>query len=88
MHETSLSPLLPLESNGISLPEPGSAEEALVFKQIQQRFSSQFEKAFPDKLAPKTVIVIPSLSLDQEILSKVKGVVHYEERLLCHLQDR
>ena len=86
MHETSLSPLLPPdELDGMSLPEPGSAEEALRFKQIQQQFSNQFEKAFPDKLAPKTVIVIPSLSLDQEILSKVKGVVHYEERLLCLL---
>jgi len=83
MHEPSLSPVL--STNGISIPAPGSAEELLLFKQIQEGFRAQFEKAFPDKLAPKTVIVIPSLSLDQEILSKVKGVVHYEERLLCLL---
>lgn len=60
-------------------------DEAGIFKTIQEKFSEQFEKAFPDKLAPKAVIIIPSLTLDQEILSKVKGVVHYEERLLCML---
>lgn len=67
------------------LPDPGSVEEATYFKKIQEQFKDQFEKAFPDKLAPKTVVIIPSLTLDQEILSKVKGVVHYEERLLCML---
>ncbi len=60
-------------------------EEGIAFKRIQEQFKEQFEKAYPDKLAAKTVIVIPSLTLDQEILSKVKGVVHYEERLLCML---
>jgi hypothetical protein len=67
------------------LPDPGSPEEATFFKKIQEQFKDQFEKAFPDKLAPKTVVIVPSLTLDQEILSKVKGVVHYEERLLCML---
>lgn len=38
---------------------------------------------FPHHHAEKTVIVIPSLTLDQEILSKIKGHVYYEERLLC-----
>ncbi len=75
------------EGNGnfTSLPAPGTAEEALFFKTIQAQFRDQFENAFPDKLAPKTVVIVPSLTLDQEILSKVKGVVHYEERLLCML---
>lgn len=59
--------------------------EVTLFKKIQEKFADQFEKAFPDKLAPKAVVIIPSLTLDQEILSKVKGVVHYEERLLCML---
>ncbi|MFC0773940.1 peptide ligase PGM1-related protein [Terrimonas alba] len=88
MQEESTATLFAVpETNGltISVPEPGSAQEALLFKKIQEQFKDQFEKAFPDKLAPKTVIIIPSLTLDQEILSKVKGVVHYEERLLCLL---
>ncbi|MDQ3842547.1 MAG: peptide ligase PGM1-related protein [Bacteroidota bacterium] len=46
---------------------------------------AQFESAFPDKLAPKTVVIIPSLTLDQEILEKIDGINYYEERLLCLL---
>jgi hypothetical protein len=88
MQEPSTATLYAVpESNGAthSLPEPGSLQEVQLFKKIQEQFKEQFEKAFPDKLAPKTVIILPSLTLDQEILSKVKGVVHYEERLLCLL---
>ena len=55
------------------------------FKQIQSCFAEQFEKSFPDKLASKTVVIIPSLTMDQEILSKIQGITHYEERLLCLL---
>jgi len=64
---------------------PGSAEEKVIFNNIQQRFTQQFEKIFPDKLAPRTVVIIPSFSLDEEILSKVTGHIYYEERLLCLL---
>jgi len=66
-------------------PEPGSDAERSVFDDIQQAMKTQYEKVFPDKLAERTVVIIPSLSLDIEILSKVKGAVHYEERLLCML---
>lgn len=66
-------------------PLPGSMEEILLFRKIQHQFPRQFRKAFPDKLAAKTVIIIPSITLDQEILSKVTGHIHYEERLLCLL---
>jgi hypothetical protein len=69
----------------MALPAPGSPEECRLFKSIQEQFTWQFEKIFPDKLAPKAVVILPSLTLDQDILSKVKGVVHYEERLLCML---
>jgi hypothetical protein len=66
-------------------PTPGSEEERIAFRDIQLRFGKQFEKIFPDKLAPRTVVVVPSLSLDHDILSKIKGAVYYEERLLCLL---
>lgn len=36
-------------------------------------------------MAPKTIVVIPSLTLDQEILRNVNGVNFYEERMLCML---
>src|SRR4029434_2348172 len=66
-------------------PEPGSDAERSVFDDIQQAMKTQYEKVFPDKLAERTVVIVPSLTLDTEILSKVKGAVHYEERLLCML---
>ena len=60
-------------------------EESIHFKKLQERFTEQFEKFFPDKQAPKTVVIIPSLTMDTEILSKISGITHYEERLLCML---
>lgn len=68
-----------------SLPEMGSATELDLFEQLQKGFAGQFELFFPDNLAPKTIVVIPSLTLDQEVLAKVEGALHYEERLLCLL---
>jgi PGM1 C-terminal domain/ATP-grasp domain len=62
-----------------------NASKVLTFKELQEKFTNQYKNIFPDKLAPRTVVVIPSLSLDQEILSKISGVNHYEERMLCML---
>lgn len=61
------------------------SKEIFEFKQLQQQFSAQYESVFPDRMAEKTVVIIPSLTLDQEILAKIDGVIHYEERLLCLL---
>jgi len=66
-------------------PVPGTAEELVLFQQLQQGFADQFELFFPDNYAHKTIVVIPSLSLDQEVLSKIEGALYYEERLLCLL---
>ncbi len=66
-------------------PGLGSTDELREFEKIQKGFSNQFELFFPDNLAPKTIIVIPSLTLDQQVLAKVDGALHYEERLLCLL---
>ena len=35
--------------------------------------------------APRTVVIIPSLSLDQDVMARVTGAHHYEERMLCML---
>lgn len=61
------------------------SEEIFQFRKLQQQFSEQFKSVFEDRMAAKTIVIIPSLTLDQEILSKVEGVNHYEERLLCLL---
>src|SRR6187431_3137621 len=75
-----------VNGNGHSkYPEEGSKEEKQVFKELQNRLSSHFDVILSDRMAPCTVVVIPSLSMDQEILSKISGINHYEERLLCML---
>lgn len=61
---------------------PGSPEEAGHFSRLQASFRAQFERVFPDPLAPRTVIVVPSLSLPSGELAKIRGVLHYEERML------
>ena len=75
-----------VSQNGLSsFPEPGSQAEKLMFKKLQEKLRRQFEHIFPDKFAPRTVVIIPSLTMDEEILSKVSGINHYEERMLCLL---
>jgi hypothetical protein len=55
------------------------------FTLLQQSFSDNFKDIFLNDLAEKTVIIIPSLTLDDEMLKTIKGVTHYEERMLCML---
>ncbi|HNR06039.1 MAG TPA: ATP-grasp domain-containing protein [Saprospiraceae bacterium] len=62
-----------------------SDTERQSFEKLQEELIPQFQLQFPDPMAPKTVIIVPSLSLDSEILSKISGHIHYEERLLCLL---
>jgi hypothetical protein len=73
------------DCNANSYPQPGSTEELEQFEKLQQGFSRQFELFFPDNLACKTIVVIPSLTLDQDVLDKITGSMYYEERLLCLL---
>ena len=76
----------PESGNGdLNFPEPGSNRERQVFKKLQDKLRHHFDVIFSDRLAPCTVVVVPSLSMDQEILSKISGINHYEERLLCML---
>lgn len=65
--------------------QAGIAAEKEQFLKLQRDFIPQYEAVFNDTKAEKTVVVIPSLTLDPDILSKVDGAVHYEERLLCLL---
>ncbi len=68
-----------------SAPAPGSDQELGAFAELQQRLRPLFERVFPDPLEPRTVVVVPALSLDADVISKITGVQHYEERLLCML---
>lgn len=62
-----------------------SIETDGAFLKLQQRFTKHFHEIFLNDLAEKTVVIIPSLTLDIEMLKTVKGVIHYEERMLCLL---
>jgi len=64
---------------------PGSEAEQQAFTATQARFIEQYQNIFPNTLAQRTVVVLPSLTLDQEILAQIKGALHYEERMLCLL---
>jgi len=55
------------------------------FAQIQKQLVPIYRDIFPDRVAEQTVIIVPSASLDIEVLSKITGIHHYEERLLCLL---
>jgi len=66
-------------------PHQLTEEDILRFNALQEELVPQFQSQFPDPLAPKTVIIVPSLTLDSDILSKISGHIHYEERMLCLL---
>jgi hypothetical protein len=52
---------------------------------LQQRLVQSFTEIFENPRLPRTVLVLPSLSIDQQVLAKVSGAHHYEERMLCLL---
>ncbi|HRK73988.1 MAG TPA: peptide ligase PGM1-related protein [Rhodothermales bacterium] len=66
-------------------PAPTSVEEVAAFIRLQNTFIAQYRNAFPDPLAPKTIIVLPSTTLDQDMLGTIPGEIHYEERMLSLL---
>ncbi len=69
----------------MSSSNPDGRDEKRAFALLQQRLAPLFDRVFPDRLAERTVVVVPSLSLDTEVLAKITGVQHYEERMLCML---
>jgi hypothetical protein len=62
-----------------------TADELARFQALQAGFSASYRTLFDDASLPRTVLIVPSLSLDQDVLAKVSGAHHYEERMLCLL---
>jgi hypothetical protein len=56
-----------------------------MFRELQARLGPMFRAFSDDPNAPRTVVIIPSLSFDQEVLARISGAHHYEERMLCLL---
>ena len=50
---------------------PGSPEERARYAELQRRLPQLFTRAFLDRHAPQTIVVIPSLTLDLEELKKL-----------------
>lgn len=71
---------------GVSdLEAPATAEEKARYRALQTQFETSFHAIFEDPKAARTVLIVPSLSLDQEVMARVTGIHHYEERMLCLL---
>jgi hypothetical protein len=64
---------------------PGSREELAAFAALQARLPRHFEQVFPNPQLPRTVVAVPSISFDMDVMAKIAGGPHYEERLLCLL---
>ena len=62
-----------------------AAEERRLFAALQAGLADMFKRVFPDPSAARTIIAVPSMSLDRAELTKLVGATHYEERLLCLL---
>jgi hypothetical protein len=62
-----------------------ATDEAETFRRLQMGLTEQFRRIFPDDSATRTILIVPSLTLDQEVIAKISGVTHYEERMLCLL---
>lgn len=67
------------------LPAPGSDAERAAWLALQARLPRLFRDVYPDRRAPRTIVVVPGLSLDPESLARIDGVRHYEERHLSML---
>ncbi|MFN8348199.1 MAG: ATP-grasp domain-containing protein [Spirosomataceae bacterium] len=66
-------------------PLSESEEESAVFSELQAQLHRQYTEIWSDDNQPRAVVVVPGLSLDEEMLTKIAGHHHYEERLLCLL---
>ena len=74
------------ETPGASCAGGGfSAEEAARCRALQEHFKANFSATFENPAAPRTVVIVPSITFDREVMARIAGVVHYEERMLCLL---
>ncbi|MEZ5898082.1 MAG: peptide ligase PGM1-related protein [Hyphomicrobiaceae bacterium] len=63
----------------------GNADVSARFAAMQERFKTAFSEIFDDPLAKRTVLIVPSLTVDADVMAKIAGVYRYEERMLCLL---
>jgi hypothetical protein len=66
-------------------PANGSPEELARFAELQARLPGIFRRVFSHDRESRTVVVVPGLSLDSDVLANISGGPHYEERQLSML---
>jgi hypothetical protein len=69
----------------VDVDAPVTTGELVTFRDLQVRFSRSFREIFENPALARTVLIVPSLSLDQQVMARISGVHHYEERMLCLL---
>lgn len=69
----------------MSTLQPGSAEELAAFEVLQEGLRPWLESYTVDPDGDHATVVVPSMTFDRQLLEKVTGVEHYEERLLATL---
>lgn len=80
------TPLLAEAPALTALPPPDTpTDDEQRFAALQTGLADQYRRLFPRREAARTVIVVPSMTMDAEVLMRLRGVWHYEERLLCLL---
>lgn len=65
-----------------TIGERPAAEETAEFHRLQAKLPGLFEILAGDFAAPRTIVVLPSLSVDADVISGISGIHHYEERML------
>ncbi len=65
--------------------EASGSQERARFRELQAGFAEAWPYLAANPKAPRTVVVLPSLSLDTGVLARIAGAHHYEERMLCML---
>ena len=65
--------------------DPG-ADDLRAYAALQKSLLRLYRRVAPDPAAPRTAIVLPSLSLEDELFVRIDSVRHYEERLLSLLE--
>jgi hypothetical protein len=74
-----------LRSYVASIDAPATPDELARFGDLEKQLARSFTEIFTDPGRPRSVLIIPSLSLDQQVMARISGVHHYEERMLCLL---
>lgn len=72
-------------NNGFNIDAPATEDELRRFGELQAQFARSYARIYDDRNAPRTVVIVPSLDFDADVLTRIHGAHHYEERMLCLL---